>query len=272
MNKKKIIDYVVFLVIAVVIALTKVYLIKIIGTGLILLWAYYLYYKNRAIFYAIIANKYFSKNEMNLCATWYEKAIAVKTCPQKIKITYSYFLLRSGKIEKSKEVLEKVKEEGIEKNMNFVYKQNYSLILFKEGKIDEAIEIMKEIFDTYKTTSVYESLGYMYIEKGDLEKALEFNLRAKDYNDQDPIILDNLGQTYLLLKDYKNANEIYEKLFKSNPKFPDAFYNYGLVLSEMGKKDEALSKLNKALTLNFSFLSSVKKEQVEEKINELNNN
>ena len=102
-----------------------------------------------------------------------------------------------------------------------------------------------------------------------MDKALKFNQEAYEYNDSNSIIMDNLGQAYYLNGDYSKAAEIYEKLMAANPTFPEAYYNYGLVLLAMGKKEEALEMMKKALNYDFTYLSTVTKENVEEKIREV---
>lgn len=239
---------------------------KIIVSLLALLWGYYIFYKNRYIIYAIIGNKYFSKNEYDLSISWFKKAANVRTCTPKIKVSYSYILLRAGNLEESEKLIEKVMTEKMDSNTKYIAMQNYSLILYKSGRLKEAIDAMEEVYKNYKNTTIYGSLGFLYIEEGDYNKALKFNLEAMDYNQNDTVILDNVGQNYYYLKNYDEAMNIYKKLMNLKPKFPDAHYNYGLVLEAKGLKDEALEEFNESLKYNFTFLSSVKKEDVEEKI------
>ena len=68
--------------------------------------------------------------------------------------------------------------------------------------------MLEEIIKTYETTTVYGSLGYLLILKGNLENALQFNLKAYEYNPSDKIIQDNLGQNYYLLGQYEKAKDI----------------------------------------------------------------
>ena len=64
-------------------------------------------------------------------------------------------------------------------------------------------------------------IGYLKIEQGDAQAALDFNREALEYDDSDPVFLDNMGQTYYrLLHDkeyqkfgdqleYLNLNQVY---------------------------------------------------------------
>jgi len=129
--------------------------------------------------------------------------------------------------------------------------------------------MLEEVFATYKTTTVYGSLGYLMLLKGDLEKALAFNQEAYEYNDNNSVIVDNLALNYYLLGELDKAEEIYEKLMTKNPTYPEAYYNYGLTLEAKNKIDKALEVMEKALDFKFSFLSNVSREEVENKIQEL---
>ena len=94
-------------------------------------------------------------------------------------------------------------------------------------------------------------------------------MEAYDYNDCSAVIQDNLGQNYYLLGQYDKAEEIYEKTLASNPSFPEAYYNYSLVLAKKGKLDKALELAQKSLDYQFTAIGTITKEAVILKIDEL---
>ncbi|MFU0801186.1 MAG: hypothetical protein ACFWUE_11115 [Xylanivirga thermophila] len=69
--------------------------------------------------------------------------------------------------------------------------------------------MLEEVQRKYNNSRVYGTLGYLLIEKGDLDKALEYNLQALDYDDEDPVILDNLAQTYYFMGDIEKAKKYF---------------------------------------------------------------
>jgi tetratricopeptide (TPR) repeat protein len=148
-------------------------------------------------------------------------------------------------------------------------KSNIALVQWKKGQLDDAVATLEEVFAGFKNTAVYGSLGYLLILKGDLEKALEFNREAYDYNNQNAVIVDNLGQNYYLMGEYDSAGEVYEKLLAGKPDFPEPYYNYGLVLAATGCRERALELFRKALEQKFSFLSAITREEVEHAIRKL---
>ena len=110
----------------------------------------------------------------------------------------------------------------------------------------------------------------MYNLSGDYEKALKFNLEAYEYNSDDNIIVDNLADTYSLMGNYEEAEKIYKDLINRDPepRFPEAYYGYGKVLIELGRKSEGIEMIEKSLTKPFSFLSLKPKEDIEKMLEE----
>ena len=160
---------------------------------------------------------------------------------------------------------------SIPENEKMLAKSIKALVTWKKGNLDEAIEMLEDVITKFETSNIYGSLGYMYILKGDMDKALEFNLKAYGYNDDHDVILDNLGQTYYLMGYLEKAKDIYEKLInkKIKPTFPEVYYNYGLLLHKMDEKEDALENFNKALNYKTTFLSTISKEEIINRINEI---
>ena len=239
--------------------------------GLVCLIAYIILicYTSRSIFYKLIANINYGKGDMDKSLYWYSKAYEINKAKAGTAITYAYLLLKGGNIEESEKVFKHIFELNLGQDEKMLAKSNYALLLRKKGDLDGAVNVLEEVTESYKTTTTYGSLGYLLILKGDLDRALEFNLEAYDYNDKNPIILDDLGQTYYLRGEQDKAVEIYEKLMPLSPSFPSAYYNYGLVLLKNGDYDKALENMEKALNFKFSPLSAIKKSEIEAKIEEI---
>ena len=112
---------------------------------------------------------------------------------------------------------------------------------------------------------IYETLGYLYIEAGDAEKALAYNMEAYEYDDEDAITLDNLGQLhYRLLGDKATAKEYFEKALELKPGQIDTLYFLAKYDIEAGDTEAAREKLETALEGRFSPLNYASKEMVEE--------
>jgi tetratricopeptide (TPR) repeat protein len=265
MNKKFIINVVSIL------ALLFIYKSnKQIGIALMFAALLYLIYKSLPTIYLVKANKMYFNKEFHKAMPLYEKAYKLKCSVPTVKLTYAYILLKQGEVLKSEEILKEVMKLTLNQKDHLSAVLNLSLVYWKSDRLQEAICLLEEQYNKgYKNTMLYQSLGFYYILSGELEKALEFNLEAFDYNNSDASILDNLALNYYLLQDYTKAVDIYEKLIPLNPAFVTAYYYYGLTLEKLQRFDEALEMLKKALQCNFTFLSSVSKEQVQQEIDRI---
>jgi tetratricopeptide (TPR) repeat protein len=219
----------------------------------------------------MIGGRNYARGKTGIALKWFKRAHEIKKADIKPSVSYAYLLLKNADLAESEEVLKKLlKDHPGDENVPFI-KSNLALVLWKKGELGAATSMLQEVIETYKTTSVYGSLGYLLLLSGDLEKALQFNLEAHEFNSADKIILDNLGQNYYLLGMYDKSEEIYEPLVKKSPTFPEPYYNYGLLLEKRGESEKALEMMKMALGSKFSYLSSITKEDVEAKIKEFSN-
>ena len=242
---------------------------KAIGILLICIYIGYLLFKNMATLFMIMGNTKYSKGNIEDALRWYGKAYNDKSSSVKVKILYGYLLLKTGKIDQSEEVFNKIIQSNISEDEEMGVKQNIALVLWKRGRIDDSIAMLENVFENYRNSTVYGSLGFMLILKGDLDKALEFNLEAYEYDNKDSIILDNLGQSYYLKGDYDKALEIYEELIGQAPRFAEAYFNYGLLLQAKNQYEKALEFLKKSKNYKIYALSSITTQEIDTKIKEI---
>lgn len=253
----------------VIVVIIAARLDKWVGIAALLLYLLIMIYVSRARIYTLIGTRQYGLGRMDEAIRWFGRAYATKRSSVRSAANYAYLLLKNADLQRSEEVLRKaLKEHPDHQELPYI-KSIMALVLWKKGELDQAVEMLEEVIPIFKTTSVYGSLGYMLIQKGDLEKALEFNLEAFDFNSRDNIINDNLGQNYLLLGEYDKAKEVYDKLLAKAPAFPEPYYNYGLLLEKTGSREEALESMRKALNHKFTFLSTITKEEVEAAISRL---
>ncbi|HOQ07353.1 MAG TPA: tetratricopeptide repeat protein [Clostridiales bacterium] len=242
---------------------------KWIGMAALLVYFLVLVYISRAKIYTIIGTRRYGLGRLDEAIKWFGRAYAANRGGIRTAVNYAYLLLKSGELQKPEEILQKaLKEHPRDQDVPYL-KSIMALVLWKKGELDQAVEMLGEVIQTYKTTTVYGSLGFMLIEKGDLDKALQFNLEALEFNPRDNIINDNLGQNYLLLGQYDKAREVYENLLAKSPAFPEPYYNYGLLMEKLGNREKALESMKKALDMKFSFLSTITREEIEAAINRL---
>ena len=132
-------------------------------------------------------------------------------------LPYSVLLLREGGEENYRKVKEMLRKAEKASDMNAERRQqllmNYAVAQYKLGELDKGIHLLEESHRKSPCGLTYGALGFLYIEAGDAEKALAYNLEALDYDDEDPVTLDNLAQTYYrLLGDKETAKKYFEKV------------------------------------------------------------
>ncbi|MCK9479583.1 MAG: tetratricopeptide repeat protein [Firmicutes bacterium] len=202
---------------------------------------------------------------------WYDIAAKLGGMSFNNKLTNAYLLLKDGDIDKANKLFALLSMERLTAPQKFQLKGAYALVFWKRGEVDAAIEMLEEVVQNTPTTSVYGSLGYMYIYNGNLSKALEFNLEAYEYNDTNAIIIDNLAYTYYKCGEFEKSKEFYEKLLEMNPTFPEAYYGYACLLAETGNAEKGIEMAQKALNSEFSFLTMINKQEISEFLADLQN-
>lgn len=235
----------------------------------IVLYAGYIYWNGKPRLYAYLGSVQYAKGNLEQALLYYEKANQSPSIKPNQRIGYGYLLLRKGDLEQAKQVMRSVLKKKLNRDETIVAYSNYALVQWKEGDLDGAIHTLEETLAKYKHSTLYSSLGYFLIEKGDLERALAFNQEAYAYNDSDPAIMDHYAFCLYLKGELKEAEKMYEKAVAKNPRFPEVYYNYGLVLLALEKFDDAEQLFKKSLQMKPSLRNAVSKEKVEKKLQEI---
>ena len=189
------------------------------------------------------------------------------------KLAYGVALLKSGEFEKARDVFRDVLlNRGYKESTRNMAKINLSLAYWKLGEIDTAIEMLKELHQKYRNSRIYGALGYLLIEKGDMKEALDYNLEALDYDDEDPVVLDNLGQTYYRMGRIDEAKKYFLKAESIKDDQAATLYHLGCIYQQEGDNDKAKEKFLKALDCNINPLTTISREDIERKLAELDSN
>lgn len=195
----------------------------------------------------------------------YEEAIEKGMNSARLLLAYSVLLLRSGDFERAKQILlkvEKAPDLGAEQKQQMF--MNYAVCNYKQGDISRAIDILEKQHAKKPSGLIYQTLGYIYVESGDFEKALAYNTEAVEYDDEDPVCLDNLGQTYYRMDggDKRKAKAYFDAAIKIKPGQIDTLYFLAQYAIEDGKPDDAIEYLETALEGRFSPLNYATKEMI----------
>ena len=249
----------------------------------------------------------------------YEEAYAEGLNDPRYNQAYALLMTRMGEYQKAKEFLVKhQKTPGMSQDQRVTMLVNYAACCFRLGNIDKGIDTLEQQFRKTETGLLYQTLGYLYIEKYDAankpvfdetpvteqaseeaaeetkaegeenetaeEKALspqeawdagvkkteDFILKSLEYDDEDPISLDNMGQfIYRVKGDKEGAKAWFDKAIALKDKQIDTLYFLSRYDVEAGDKEAAIEKLEKAAGGNFSPLNYCSRETILKEIEKL---
>lgn len=270
----------------------------------------------------------------------YEEAFAEGLNDPRYVLSYALLIIRKGEYQKAKEFLVKhQKAPGMTPDQRVTLLVDYAACCFRLGDIDKGINTLEQQHRKGETGLIYQTLGYLYVEKYDaankpefppeedsaemqeagesaeaedtaedsvsgeaepaqqpeqetvdehtapeaaadekqlspreawdagVEKAEAFIRASLEYDDEDPICLDNMGQfLYRVKEDRAGAKEWFEKALAIKDSQIDTLFFLSRYDEEAGDQQAALEKLEKAVLGRFSPLNYCSKEAVEKEI------
>ncbi len=279
----------------------------------------------RAFFKAQKAYKAHANGDRETALRLYEEAIAEGVDQPRYLLSYSVLLIRDGQYEKARKLLVDMQHNPAltpdQKTQLFV---NYAACAFRMGDLDKAINLLKRQHQHAPCGLLYQTLGYLLVEKYDqahtpdfdaleaaaaaeqaqadlpqedavpaesgaeevsaeektpagpsprekwqqgLAEAEAFLAESIEYDDEDAICLDNMGQfLYRVKGDKAGARAWFDRAFEQKPGQIDTLWFLSRYDLEAGDKAAALEKLHTAAEGRFSPLNYVNKAAVEAEI------
>lgn len=225
----------------------------------------------------------------------YDKAmpllIKAQKCPDltpdqksQLFVDYAACLMKKGELDKAIHLLEKQHNRApiglTYQTLGYMYVEKYSgakpVAEAAPEKAAEAPE-MPENADT--EASAEEAEEQMKVKTQEdidrewqegIDKMFAFIQESVDYDDEDPICLDNLGQAYYRVTGEKDkAKEWFEKAHAEKDSQIDTLWFLSRYDLEAGDKAAAIAKLEKALEGRFSPLNFCTKDMVREEVERL---
>lgn len=226
-------------------------------------------YKQRAAFLASSAASAYKKGQIEKSFMLYEKAIQLEGCPGMVKILYAYCLISEGKINEGAKILGTLSYDTMDDNERLNYNATNALSIWKQGGLHRAIEIYEALLNDKDSILIYETLGYLLICAKNYKKALEFNLKAFEFNNTSERIKCNLATSYYYAGHEKEAVKLYKELIADYANFPEPYYYYALILQGCEKYKGALKYFNMALEKKFSHIYTLTEEDIQCKLKEV---
>lgn len=265
----------------------------------------------------------------------YEECFAEGLDDPRYNLAYALLIIRDGQYQKAKDFLVKhQKAPGMTPEQRVNLLVDYAVCCFRLGDLDKGINTLEQQFRKTETGLLFQTLGYLYVEKYDqahrpdfaalaeereaaeareaeeqaesvpvsdpenpeqapavparegeaaekplspeeawnagVEKAEAFLQKALEYDDEDPICLDNQAQfLYRVRGDQAAAKPFFEKALSFKDNQIDTLVFLSRYDEEAGNRGAALEKLEKARDGRFSPLNYWSREQVEGEISRL---
>ena len=254
----------------------------------------------------------------------YEEAFAEGLNEPRFLLAYALLIIRDGQYQKAKEFLVKHQKVPMQPSQRVELLVYYATCCFRLGNIDKGIDVLEQQFRKTETGLLYQTLGYLYVEKYDrdhrpdfsamkvempqaseseeqaeegetpaeeaqetpaeavpalspeeewnagIDKAETFIRNSVEYDDEDPVCLDNLGEfLYRVRDDRTAAKEWFDKAIAVKENQIDTLYFLSRYDLDAGNCEAALEKLEKAAEGRFSPLNYCSKEKILQEIEQL---
>ena len=248
----------------------------------------------------------------------YEECFAEGLNEPRYILAYAMLIIRRGEYQKAKEFLVKhQKAPGMTTEQRSSLLVDYAACCFRLGNLDKGIHTLEQQFHKAETGLIYQTLGYLYVEKYDRanrpdfsqkaeeetatnpedggaetasaeeaaaepaepaltpeeawnageKQAEEFIRKSVEYDDEDPVCLDNMGQfLYRVRGDKAAAREWFDKALARKENQIDTLGFLSLYDEEEGNTASAAARLEKALEGRFSPLNYWTRDKVEQGI------
>ena len=246
----------------------------------------------------------------------YEQAFDEGLNEPRFLLPYALMIIRDGQYQKAKDFLvAHQKAPGMTQQQRTELLVYYAACCLRLGNVDKGISVLEQQVRKTETGLLYQTLGYLYVEKYDLvnrpdfaaaapeapenedpgkpaetageasetpeekprtpeeewnagvEKAEAFIRKSIEYDDEDPVCLDNMGQfVYRVQGDKAAAREWFDRAIARKENQIDTLCFLSRYDEEAGDREAAAEKLQKALEGRFSPLNYFDKETVAKEI------
>lgn len=145
---------------------------------------------------------------------------------------------------------------------NITARSDKAAALYYSGKYQQAAELCKQTISANKSSpelkNVYITYGNSLDELGKPKDALKVYKEGMKKFPDSYLLPFNAGLTYVGLKGYEEAAELFQKAILVNPEHPGSHYYLGLTMDAMGKKITATLALMRFLLLEHEGDKAVK--------------
>lgn len=182
---------------------------------------------------------------------------------------YGVMALRAGKFEIAIDLFTKALRRHPKPRERYNIRMSRAIAYMKLGDYEHARAALEDLHEKFQSDRVYQTLGYLYIVTGDDEKALAYNEEALNYNEHDPVILDNIAQLYLNKGHIDVAKGFLEEAYAVNQEKVDVNYHLACVAETEKDYDAAYRYASQAKECRIDALNDVTLEEIDQMIQRL---
>lgn len=236
-----------------------------LGIGVIAAFILYGIYRMLPSYYVMQGNKAFAAGDEEATYLWYKKAYDTGRTKVKMKTSYAYILMRTGRVDEAEKVLDPIiRVKRLEPEKKNPAKIQRCMVYYKQGRLDEAISDAQELLDSgYKNSNLYGLLGYLKILRNDpMDETLALCEEAYDYNSDNRDIVDNLTLCYYKQGRYEEAEKLSDEIVKNHPDFTEGYYHGAQIAMKLNKRDKAKEYLDKIGQCKRSSMTTVSEEEI----------
>jgi tetratricopeptide (TPR) repeat protein len=137
-------------------------------------------------------------------------------------------------------------------------------IYSRQGKIDKALDEYKQVLALAPDSPVgYNELAYHYAESGtNLDKGLEYALKAAELAPKDAAVLDTLGWVYFKKGNYNKAVESLKSAVAARPNSPTIRFHLGMAYYKNSDLKNALNEFKNSLKISGRFKEAPKAKEM----------
>ncbi len=212
---------------------------------------------------------YHARGQESKAEELYEKAFRQDKLTNIKHITaYGVLLMRKGEFEKAINLYTRALRLNPKPDVRSSIRVNRAIAYLQMGDYETAKVALEELHEKYRSSRVYQALGYLYVMAKD-EKAESYLLEALDYDDSDYVILDNLAQFHIGQGEYEKARPYLEQANDNQSGKVDVLYHLAQVEQAAGNIEVAMEHIEEAEGCTISAVNDATAEKIQKLREEL---
>lgn len=258
---KAYLPFFVFVILLLAVCLSPIAYLPKLVIALLLILAYLFY--RRQVFFYLRGMSLMQKEKHQQAFVWFERALRAHVNEDGELNIANYFIL-FGDMDRGSQILDHFLKRNIQKSQNkYLARMLQTLVVYRKGDVRKAIEMMEKIQeDGYSSVALSADLMLMYLDEGNMDKALEIWEKADETQKQDVGLKDVWGRTLIMRGMWEDAYRLYRSMLGDRVRVVNEFVHASQVFIHYGMAKEALICLGEARKGPFNQVNPFTREMV----------